>query len=184
MENYLINNRLEEKFIDDLAINQRSQGNSKNNKKASKCCSCCCCCFSDKVEIHSLKYIKNWRMYLEKESILHTNDPFKILTSLWLDNSVTKELENIRLNPNLISTIRDDLEFYITQLCTYLIFGDSDSFDELVAFLCKASCACFYFAHRIIWFFMSLDEKEIDQGYNKKINGILNIIFNMLLFLI
>ena len=69
-----------------------------------------------------------------------------------------KELENIRLNPNLVSEkgLRNDLEFYIPQLCTFLIFGDYEVVEELLAFLCKACYASFFFAHRIVWFLKSL----------------------------
>ena len=46
------------------------------------------------------------------------NDPFETITLLWAHKNVIKELENIRLNPNLLNKkqIRNDLEFYIPQL--------------------------------------------------------------------
>jgi hypothetical protein len=81
-----------------------------------------------------------------------------ILTNLWAHKNVIKDLENIRLNPNLISekNIRNDLEFYIPQLCTFLIFGEYEVVEEFLAFLCKACFASFFFAHRIMWFLKSL----------------------------
>ncbi len=58
----------------------------------------------------------------------------------------------------MISTkgIRNDLEFYIPQICTFLIFGDYEKCEELLSFLCKACYASFFFAHRILWFLRSM----------------------------
>ncbi len=43
-----------------------------------------------------------------------------MLTNLWAHKNVIKELEHIRLNPNMINVgtmiLRNDLEFYIPQL--------------------------------------------------------------------
>ena len=178
MEKNLNKQQLEERLIEESIIQKNIKNNkeSVNDKKGSLCN---CCCTKDEPNEGVFKYIKSWRKYLDKESIEHTNDPFKILTNLWAHKNVIRDLEEIRLNPNLISNIRNDLEFYIPQLCTFLIFGLSETVDEFVAFLCKASCASFYFAHRIIWFFMSLDENEIQETHNQKINGIINILLNM-----
>jgi hypothetical protein len=85
-----------------------------------------------------------------------------MLTNLWAHKNVIRDLENIRLNPNLIAekNIRNDLEFYIPQLCTFLIFGEYEVVEEFLAFLCKACYASFFFAHRIIWFLKSLQLRE------------------------
>ncbi len=65
-------------------------------------------------------YIKKWRNYLAKEtsSKKKSSDPFRILTNLWAHKNVIRDLELIRLNPNLLNRdqIRNDLEFYIPQL--------------------------------------------------------------------
>ena len=65
-------------------------------------------------------YIKKWRNYLAKEtsSKKKSNDPFRILTNLWAHKDVIRDLELIRLNPNLLNRdhVRNDLEFYIPQL--------------------------------------------------------------------
>lgn len=63
--------------------------------------------------------MKGWVKYLGKESTSKEKleDPFRILTNLWAHKNVIKDLENIRLNPNIVGhTIRNDLEFYIPQL--------------------------------------------------------------------
>jgi hypothetical protein len=54
----------------------------------------------------------------ETDSKKIRNDPFRILTNLWAHKNVIRDLEQIRLNPNLLNRkhIRNDLEFYIPQL--------------------------------------------------------------------
>lgn len=57
-------------------------------------------------------------MSKETDSKKKLNDPFRILTNLWAHKNVIKDLELIRLNPNLVNKnkIRNDLEFYIPQI--------------------------------------------------------------------
>ena len=86
-------------------------------------------------------YINKWRDYLTQESISKSkmNDPFLILTNMWAHKLVIHELENVRINPNLIKKskkkgmndiiIRNDLEFYIPQICSFILFGDNELID-------------------------------------------------------
>ena len=95
-------------------------------------------------------YIEKWRKYLTNESTSKSkmNDPFIILANIWAHKKVIKDLEKVRINPNLIRKervktlsniiIRNDLEFYIPQLCSFIIFGDNELVDELLSFLCKS----------------------------------------------
>ena len=115
------------------------------------------------------------------------NDPFTILTKIWAYKSVISDLEKVRINPNLIHTkqtqnlnsivIRNDLEFYIPQLCSFVLFGDNIVIDELLSFLCNACYASFFFAHRVIWFLKSMifHNKESEK-INLKINNILHVL--------
>lgn len=124
---------------------------------------CCKCCVK-KEDLSKSYYINKWRTYLEKEITSKSiEDPFKILTNLWAHKDVIQDLEKIRLNPNLLepSQIRNDLEFYIPQICTFLIFGLRDTVEEFLAFMCKACYASFFFAHRVIWFLRSLLDTDI-----------------------
>ncbi len=60
------------------------------------------------------------------------------------------------------------MEFYIPQICTFLIFGDYEKCEELLAFLCKACFASCFFAHRILWFLRSmLKIKTFEVHYDK-----------------
>jgi hypothetical protein len=70
-------------------------------------------------------FIEKWRKYLanESESKQKMNSPFRVLTNLYGHKYNIKELESLRLNPNLMNTknIRNDLEFYIPQLWYYYL---------------------------------------------------------------
>ena len=104
------------------------------------------------------------------------NDPFELLTHLWAHKNVLHELENIRLNPNLLNKnkIRNDLEFYIPQLCSFMLFGEYEIVQEFFSFLCKSCYASFSFAHRIIWFLKS--SIGTNPADNEKIRNMLHII--------
>lgn len=73
-------------------------------------------------------------------------------------------LEKVRLNPNLMSKTREDLEYYIPQLVNYMVFTNKN--DELIAFLYNASSEDFFFAH-LVYFqlnsFSSTIAKTIQQ---------------------
>lgn len=70
--------------------------------------------------------------------------------------------------------IRNDLEFYIPQLCTFSIFGEYEVVEEFLAFLCKACYASFFFAHRVLWFLKSLLNSS--SPMNEKIEYIIQLI--------
>ena len=141
------------------------------------------CCKSEKNKDKKY-YIDKWRKYLTNESTSKSkmNDPFIILANIWAHKPVIKFLENVRINPNLIRKerikslsniiIRNDLEFYIPQLCSFIIFGDNELVDELLSFLCKSCYCSFFFAHRVIWFLKSmLSNEEIQNEANNEMNN-------------
>ena len=138
-------------------------------------------CFKTKKIKDKYYYIEKWRKYLNSEvnTSKEMNDPFNLLTFLWGHKNVIKELEKIRLNPNLLNKnkIRNDLEFYIPQLCSFLIFGDYEIVQEFFSFLCKCCFASYNFAHRIIWFLKSsLNNNNNNNKTNEKINNYIKII--------
>ena len=145
--------------------NKEKEENSKKNNKSKKCCN-----FISKIcqsNIHTKKfYMKGWRDYLEREGQAASDKPFKMLTNLFVnDDEAISGLESIRLNPNLVSEnkIRNDLEFYIPQLCTFLLFGEMKDIEEFFVFLCKACNLSFFFAHRIHWFLSAMIEASEDK---------------------
>ena len=143
-----------------------------------KCCHylCCCCCCKNYEKTKS-SYRKGWRKYLTREGNDASDESFTILTNLFSneDNAI-EALESIRLNPNLVSEnkVRNDLEFYIPQLCTFLLFGEVKAIEEFFVFLCKVCNASFFFAHRVHWFLSAM----INNAQEKKddIIGILKMI--------
>ena len=108
--------------------NNYYEDKDENNDRSClcKCCYylCCCCCCSSRLKGRKF-YQKGWRNYLVKEGNESSDESFRILTNLFSnkDGSISA-LESIRLNPNLVSAnkLRNDLEFYIPQLCTFLLF--------------------------------------------------------------
>ena len=147
-------------------------------QKKSCCGKCChylfCCCCSTNYEKSKSSYRKGWRKYLTREGNDASDESFTILTNLFAnaDNAI-EALESIRLNPNLVSEnkLRNDLEFYIPQLCTFLLFGELKAIEEFFVFLCKVCNASFFFAHRVHWFLSAM----INNAQEKK-DEIINIL--------
>ena len=178
LEDYNPNEDLED---NELEIEEEEDEKEENNDKSCicKCCFylfCCCCCHS--TSKGKGFYKKGWRTYLVKEGNDTSDVPFRILTNLFSnkDGSISA-LESIRLNPNLVSAnkLRNDLEFYIPQLCTFLLFGEMKAIEEFFVFLCKVCNASFFFAHRVHWFLSAMinasqDKKEDIISILKMIN--------------
>ena len=106
---------------------------------------CCCCCNSN-IKSNDF-YRKNWKNYLYKEGTDASDLPFNKLTKLFAnaDDEAIEALRDFRLNPNLVNEnkLRNDLEFYIPQLCTFLLFGEIKEIEEFFVFLCKVCNASF-----------------------------------------
>ncbi len=139
------------------------------------CCSCCCCCSSSESNKNS--FLKGWRKYLRKDRNDGSDESFVVLTNLFANaDNALEELESIRLNPNLVSEnkLRNDLEFYIPQLCTFLLFGEVKAIEEFFVFLCKVCNASFFFAHRVHWFLLAMIKYA--QEKNEQIVNILKMV--------
>ena len=67
--------------------------------------------------------------------------------------------------------LRNDLEFYIPQLCTFFLFGDIKAVEETFSFFCKVCNRSFFFAHRVHWFLSAM----INAAQEKK-ESIINIL--------
>ena len=153
---------------DEFNKNEEEDKDDSNDKSCiAKCCFylwCCCCC--QNKEKGKKFYQKGWRSYLIKEGTDTSDEPFRILTNLFTnkDGSIAA-LESIRLNPNLVSAnkLRNDLEFYIPQLCTFLLFGEMKAIEEFFVFLCKVCNASFFFAHRVHWFLSAMINAAQDK---------------------
>ena len=173
-KNILENYELEEDEVNnDDEIEDKDESNDKSCLCKCCCCCCCCCCCNSNSKGRKF-YQKGWRNYLVKEGNESSDESFKIITNLFSnkDGSISA-LESIRLNPNLVSAnrLRNDLEFYIPQLCTFLLFGEMKAIEEFFVFLCKVCNASFFFAHRVHWFLSAM----INAAQDKK-DDIINIL--------
>ena len=66
-----------------------------------------------------------------------------------------EELKKCRLNPDFNSAFRNDLEFYIPQMCSFYLKGDYERPSELIALILEACKLSFFFSHRVWFFFQS-----------------------------
>ena len=156
----------------DINNNNDNDNNTENKEKKNftkKCCNFICNKFCHSNKRSKNFYMKGWKDYLEREGNDASDKPFKILTNLFVnDEEAILGLESIRLNPNLVSEnkLRNDLEFYIPQLCTFLLFGEMKDIEEFFVFLCKACNLSFFFAHRVHWFLSAMIEASQDKKEN------------------
>ena len=134
------------------------------------CCGCCQCCCCAKKKLSNNFYIKKWRKYLNSHHVSNKNDAFTPLTKFFVKSEdAMNELKKVRLNPDLDKIkgkIRNDLEFYIPQLCNFILFGDVEDIEEFFAFLCRAANLNFFFAQRVHWFLSAMinsDEEKKDN---------------------
>ena len=154
--------------IDKMEITN-NENNITQNNFPKKCCDFICNKFCRSNKRSKNFYMKGWRDYLEMEGNDASDKPFKILTNLFVnDEEAILGLESIRLNPNLVSEnkLRNDLEFYIPQLCTFLLFGEMKDIEEFFVFLCKACNLSFFFAHRVHWFLSAMIEASQEKKEN------------------
>ena len=84
---------------------------------------CCCICKSCRKEEDPTKkrmYFKNW-VHKGHEDL----NIFEILIDAFAGfTNRLEELNNCRINPNYDDNTRNDLEFYIPQLCSYILDKD------------------------------------------------------------
>jgi hypothetical protein len=72
------------------------------------------------------------------------------------DESAVKSLERVRVNPDFTSRFRNDLEFFIPQLCCFYLKGDSVVEEEIVNLLVMAANSSFFYSHRVWFFFQAM----------------------------
>jgi len=83
-------------------------------------------------------------------------DPIPGLIKLYCDNPMAmQELQMCRINPNIRSKQRKDLESFIPQICSFYLQGYYSQADDLVNFILNAS-GNFNFSHRVLFFFSAI----------------------------
>ena len=83
------------------------------------------------------------------------------------------DLERCRVNPDFTSPFRDDLEFFIPQLCSFYLKGDFEKQSDLANLIVLASSTSFYFSHRVWFFFQSTMYQDFDEDIYQKSRTIL-----------
>ena len=95
-----------------------------------------------------------------------------VLTQLYAHEAgAVKKLERLRINPDFTSQFRNDLEFFIPQLCSFYAKGDFEKPQEILNLIIAGSGSSFFFSHRVWFFFqsliMSLGDEESRELYRK-----------------
>ncbi|MDR3548215.1 MAG: hypothetical protein P4M11_08145 [Candidatus Pacebacteria bacterium] len=85
--------------------------------------------------------------------------------------SSINDLTKWRINPDERISTRNDLEFYIPQLCGYLIDESKpqELRDQLFTILVQAANAQFYFSHRLYFFLQAYTN---DTALSRNVLGV------------
>jgi phosphatidylinositol 4-kinase len=113
------------------------------------------------------------------KNVTHSNNQpiYEILSDLYQQGSnpqqIYSQLAEKRINPNLNNTLdRDDLEYFIPQIVTYLVIEKNLEDNLLLQFLINGCTTDFYFAHRVYFYLNSLSANH----QNEKINNVCDFI--------
>jgi hypothetical protein len=84
---------------------------------------------------------------------LAAGDPVRGLLQLYAhQENAVRDLEQCRINPDFNSPFRNDLEFYIPQICCMYLEGGLEDPRDLTNLVLNAAKSDMFFSHRI-WFF-------------------------------
>ena len=73
------------------------------------------------------------------------------------------ELAKCRVNPDLTSPVRQDLEFYIPQLISFYLQGYYPNMEQLVNLIVQDCKNDFYFSHRIFFQLKSVTFEHVND---------------------
>ena len=92
-------------------------------------------------------------------------DPIPVLIKLYsCEPSAISELATCRINPDLTSPVRTDIEFYIPQLISFYLQGVYPKMDQFIDFVVRACQQDFYFSHRIFFQLKSVTFEAITDS--------------------
>eukprot|EP01017_Pseudomicrothorax_dubius_P004456 TRINITY_DN10892_c0_g1_i2.p1 TRINITY_DN10892_c0_g1~~TRINITY_DN10892_c0_g1_i2.p1 ORF type:complete len:136 (-),score=20.16 TRINITY_DN10892_c0_g1_i2:32-439(-) len=86
----------------------------------------------------------------------------ELLRDLYSGKGAIEELKNVRLNPSYEENyvFRWDLEFYIPQLCNFMLFHEGMLNSAINELILQACATDIYFAHLTYWYLFSLSKDE------------------------
>ena len=121
---------------------------------------CCCCCCESGMKVTKMRFIQRFKKWIPSQKRLadfDVRDPVGGLIKLYAhQQGAIQDLRECRINPDFNSTIRNDLEFFIPQLCCIYLHGEIDEADELADLMLACAKSSIFFSHRIRFFFRSL----------------------------
>lgn len=130
---------------------------------------CCCCCSRAYRQNPRQLVAQRFKRWIKARGE-RPKDPLDTLLKLYArEEKIVEELEEVRLNPDFTSIFRNDLEFYIPQLCSYCLYEDGS--EELKKFIIIASQSNIFFSHRVLFFLESLASQ--DPMVNEDIHNLL-----------
>lgn len=129
-------------------------------------CCCCLCCETSK-EVTKQTFVTRFEKWLNLDSKL-SSDKVQHVSTVMLrlyahQPGAIKSLESCRINPNFSSQFRDDLEFFVPQLCSFYLKGNLEDHKQLFDVITMASSASFFFSHRVWFFFHSAMFQEFSH---------------------
>ena len=99
----------------------------------------CCCCkkVKPRTQHNPRKRAGFWakiKATFSKGSSEHDDRVFQDLLKLYAHEDVVDDMQNVRINPSFKrdEIYRDDLEFFVPQLCNFVLFQRSEITEKLV----------------------------------------------------
>ncbi|OMJ79584.1 hypothetical protein SteCoe_20393 [Stentor coeruleus] len=122
----------------------------------------CCCCIKNQKEITRKFWAKLWSKLSNKKDF----DPvYTTLFHLYSQQPAIEELKRCNISPDPKKSSREDLEFYVPQICNLLLFIYNEDVKALlmtILYMCRES---FYFAHRVLWCLNSTNFRDIEATH-------------------
>ncbi|CAG9313004.1 PI4KB_4 [Blepharisma stoltei] len=122
----------------------------------------CCCCVKNSLSIRTERkkfWVKIRDRLLKKK---HFDQVYITLLNLYSHQHVISDLEKCQVSPDFRKKKREDLEFYVPQLCNLLLFGFLDHNEDLIRAVLEFCKTSFHFSHRVYWFLKSTDFSLLD----------------------
>lgn len=155
----------------------------REDKKSVGCCFrifcpcyylfCCCCCCETSFKVTRMRFQARFQKWInvKKQNFLNlaADDPVRGLLMLYAhQENAVNDLEQCRINPDFSSPFRNDLEYYIPQICCMYIEGGLEDRKDVTRLILNASKSDMFFSHRIWFFFQSLIFANDDEGKAKR----------------
>jgi len=124
-----------EQLLEDIVPHE--DYNAKTSCLFRTCCCfyymfCCCICCEKSKSVTKQTFVKRFEKWLNIESRLGRRDKTlkvaKTMMRMYAHQpGAIKDLEKCRVNPDFNSVFRDDLEFFIPQLCSFYLKGNLEN---------------------------------------------------------